>query len=70
VVNVGLRPTVAENIVPTIETHCLGADCDFYGQEMRVRFVQEIRSERKFASMELLREQIAADSETAAKILL
>ena len=70
VVNVGLRPTVAENIVSTIETHCLGADCDFYGQEMRVRFVQEIRSERKFASMELLREQIAADSETAAKILL
>lgn len=70
VVNVGLRPTVAENIVPTIETHCLGADCDFYGREMRVRFVQEIRAERKFASMELLREQIAADSETAAKILL
>lgn len=70
VVNVGLRPTIAENIVPTIETHCLGADCDFYGQEMRVRFVQEIRPERKFASMELLREQIAADSETAAKILL
>lgn len=69
VVNVGLRPTIAENIVPTIETHCLGADCDFYAQNMRVRFVQEIRPERKFASMELLREQIAADSKKAAKIL-
>lgn len=69
VVNVGLRPTIAENIVPTIETHCLGADCDFYGQEMRVRFVQEIRPERKFASMELLREQITMDSKKAAKIL-
>lgn len=69
VVNVGLRPTIAENIVPTIETHCLNADCDFYGQNMRVRFVQEIRPERKFASMELLREQIAEDSKKAAKIL-
>lgn len=69
VVNVGLRPTVAENVVPTIETHCLGVDCDFYGQQMRVRFVREIRPERKFASLELLREQIAADSRTAAEIL-
>ncbi len=69
VVNVGLRPTIAENIVPTIETHCLGVDQDLYGQHMRVHFVQEIRPERKFASMELLREQIAADSRIAAEIL-
>lgn len=69
VVNVGLRPTIAENIVPTIETHCLGVDQDLYGQQMRVHFVQEIRPERKFSSMELLREQIAADSRTAAEIL-
>lgn len=69
VVNVGLRPTVAENIVPTIETHCLGVEQDFYGQLMRVRFVQEIRPERRFDSFELLVRQIAADCETAGAIL-
>lgn len=69
VVNVGLRPTIAKNVVPTIETHCLGIDQDFYGQNMQVRFVQEIRPEQRFASFDLLIKQIAADSERAANIL-
>lgn len=71
VVNVGLRPTVndGEDPVPTIETHCLGISEDFYGRLMRLRFVGEIRRERKFASLELLKEQIAADSRTAAEML-
>jgi riboflavin kinase/FMN adenylyltransferase len=69
VVNVGLRPTVGENLEPTVEVHCLGADGDFYGKNMRVRFVRELRSEQKFASLEDLQAQIARDSEQALKIL-
>lgn len=72
VVNVGLRPTVTEGtdeLLPTIETHCLGVDEDFYSRKMRLRFVGEIRREQRFASLELLREQIAADCRTAAGML-
>jgi FAD synthase len=36
---------------------------------MRVRFVRELRSEQKFASLEDLQAQIARDSEQALKIL-
>ena len=71
VINVGLRPTVTsgEDLLPTIETHCLGVHEDFYGKMMRLRFVGEIRREQKFASLDQLRAQIAADSRTAAGML-
>jgi riboflavin kinase/FMN adenylyltransferase len=49
--------------------HCLGSDGDFYGKNMRVRFVRELRSEQKFASLDDLKAQIALDSAQAQKIL-
>jgi riboflavin kinase/FMN adenylyltransferase len=69
VVNVGLRPTIGDNLEPTVEVHCLGSDGDFYGKNMRVRFVRELRSEQKFASLDDLKAQIALDSAQAQKIL-
>ncbi|MBQ3199028.1 MAG: bifunctional riboflavin kinase/FAD synthetase [Firmicutes bacterium] len=69
VVNIGLRPTVGDNLTPTVEVHCLGADEDFYGRTMRVIFRQELRREQKFASLDELKAQIAEDSCRAAEIL-
>lgn len=70
VVNIGVRPTVGENLAPAVEAHLLDvADIDLYGQEMRVEFVAEIRSERKFADLDALKAQMAADKEMARKIL-
>ena len=72
VVNVGLRPTVTggdDDLLPTIEAHCPGISEDFYGRRMRLRFVGEIRREQKFASLALLKEQIAADCRTALDML-
>lgn len=69
VVNVGMRPTVSDNLAPTIEAHCLDTDCDFYGKIMEVHFVSEIRYEQKFEGLEQLKAQIACDAQSARNIL-
>ena len=58
--NIGLRPTVG-GTARTIETHILDFDEDIYGLPLTIRFIRRIRDERKFASLEALREQLVAD---------
>ena len=55
----GTRPTV-DSSGTTIETHIfdLNRDC---GAAVRVGFVQRLRDERRFESLDLLKAQIAAD---------
>jgi riboflavin kinase/FMN adenylyltransferase len=69
VANLGIRPTVKES-ERTFEVHILHFSKDLYGQILRVRFVHFIREERKFPSMDKLREQIEADVREAEKITL
>lgn len=59
--NIGTRPTVG-GVSRTIETHILDFDQDIYGLPLRLRFVRRIRDERKFPSLEALREQLALDA--------
>lgn len=71
VVNIGVQPTVGDFAAPTIETHLLDVeDIDIYGADMQVQFVAEIRREQKFAGLDELAAQIAADKLAAQKILL
>jgi riboflavin kinase / FMN adenylyltransferase len=67
VVNVGLRPTL-RNAVPElrVEAHLLDFSGDLYGQEMELTFVEKLRDEQKFSSLDELREQIGRDV-TAAR---
>ena len=58
--NIGLRPTV-DGKGRTIETHILDFDEDIYGLPLRIRFCRRIRDERKFPSLEALREQLVQD---------
>ena len=60
--NIGLRPTV-DGKVRTIETHILDFDEDIYGLPLRLRFLRRIRDERKFPSLEALKEQLVMDRE-------
>jgi riboflavin kinase / FMN adenylyltransferase len=62
VVNVGLRPTL-RNSVPElrVEAHLLDFSGDLYGQEMELTFVEKLRDEQKFSSLDELREQIGRD---------
>lgn len=61
VTNIGVRPTVDTSGRTVIETHLFGVDQDLYGASMRLGFVQRLRDERAFESVELLKAQIAAD---------
>jgi len=61
VTNIGVRPTVDSSGRTTIETHIFNADLDLYGVAIRVGFVQRLRDERAFESLDALKAQIAAD---------
>src|SRR3954467_7192225 len=65
VTNIGTRPTVDNTGRTVIETHVFTFDQDLYGQSIRVGFVQRLRDERRFDSLDLLRAQIDADCQRA-----
>ncbi|HEV8208950.1 MAG TPA: bifunctional riboflavin kinase/FAD synthetase [Vicinamibacterales bacterium] len=65
VTNIGTRPTVDHSGRTVIETHIFDLDKDLYGASIRVGFVQRLRDERAFASLDLLRAQIDADCRRA-----
>lgn len=60
IANLGVRPTV-EGAERLLEVHLFDFSADLYGQEIEVEFVRFHRPEMKFASLDLLREQIAED---------
>jgi riboflavin kinase / FMN adenylyltransferase len=64
VTNVGVRPTFNET-EPTVETHLLRYSGDLYGSRVRLSFVQRLRDERRFDSVDALRAQIEADQRRA-----
>jgi len=65
VTNIGVRPTVDQSGRATTETHIFDVDRELYGQRTRVGFVQRLRDERAFDSVDALRDQIAADCDRA-----
>ena len=67
VTNIGVRPTVDASGRTTVETHIFNFDRDLYGTPIRVGFVQRLRDERAFESLDLLKAQIAADCAARAR---
>lgn len=65
VTNVGVRPTVDTDGGVTVESHLLEPIGELYGADCRVEFLRMLRPERRFNSLEALREQIARDAEVA-----
>lgn len=62
--NLGVRPTVEGGEAKRmLEVHLLDFDQDVYGQAMEVEFLDYVRNEQKFASIEDLRMQIGRDVE-------
>jgi len=64
VANVGTRPTVGEGLKAILEVHLLGFSGDIYGKHMEVVFRKKIRDEKKFDSIDDLKQQIHNDFET------
>src|SRR5215470_3885934 len=65
ITNIGTRPTVDSSGRITVETHIFDFDRDLYGMQVRLAFVQRLRDERAFESLEGLKSQIAADCSRA-----
>jgi riboflavin kinase / FMN adenylyltransferase len=59
--SVGTRPTVKENGKPLLEVFLLDFQGDLYGRRVVVEFVKRVRAEEKFASLELMTEQMHRD---------
>ena len=59
--NVGVRPSV-DGTKRLLETHLFGFKGLLYGMQLRVELYDKIRDEKKFSSVEELREQIEKDS--------
>ncbi|HWL22486.1 MAG TPA: riboflavin kinase [Ureibacillus sp.] len=69
--NVGTCPTIAENHVQTIEVHLIDFEGDIYGEVIDVHIAFFIREEKKFASLELLVQQLYKDlAQTKSRLTL
>jgi riboflavin kinase/FMN adenylyltransferase len=70
VTNVGIRPTFeSTDSNPKIEAHILDFDQDIYQKQVQLHFVENIRIEKKFNSIDELINQIQKDAKRAEEIL-
>ena len=68
VANLGRRPTFGK-LQENFEVHLFDFAGDLYGKVLRVALVEFIRPEMKFAGLDQLKSQIAADGSAARKLL-
>lgn len=67
VTNVGVKPTVTSGEMPLLETHLLGyAGKELYGETVGVSLLRMLREERRFETVDVLREQVEQDIRTVA----
>lgn len=61
IANFGVKPTIAGDLIPLLETHILNFDQNIYGKKIEVEFLDFVREEKKFGSLDELKEQIKKD---------
>ncbi len=67
--NIGCRPTVSNGNSRTIETNIFGFEEDIYGLDIELSFVERIREERRFDSLDELKIQLGKDRDACLTIL-
>ncbi len=69
-INIGINPTFTpDKQTPSVEAHILDFDRDLYDQELKLEFVQYLREELKFDSVDALLENIHEDIIQTREIL-
>lgn len=63
--NVGVHPTVDKQAALNCETHLLGFDEDIYDRVVTIEFIRRLRDEKRFDTVEELRNTIASDIQKA-----
>ncbi|HZW04002.1 MAG TPA: bifunctional riboflavin kinase/FAD synthetase [Anaerolineaceae bacterium] len=70
VTNIGVRPTFdSGQPVRRVEAHLLDFNGDLYGQDLEIEFVERLRPEQRFGSVQELVEQIGRDVQRAREVL-
>ena len=68
-ISVGRRPTFYESGPSLVEAYLLDFDGDLYGEEAQVRFVNKLRDEVRFDSVDALVEQMEKDVQATREAL-
>ena len=68
VASLGTRPTV-DGVEPLLEAHVFDFAGDLYGRRLTVEFIEKLRDEERFASLEALTKQMHRDAARAREIL-
>jgi riboflavin kinase/FMN adenylyltransferase len=68
-VNVGVRPTFETGRGLLVEAHLIGFDDDIYGETIRIAFIDRLRGEKRFESVDELVAQMKRDVEDAKRIV-
>ncbi|SFU68895.1 riboflavin kinase / FMN adenylyltransferase [Pustulibacterium marinum] len=67
--SIGHNPTIGANIPKTIEVNFFGIDKDLYTKKIQVHFLEYLRGEEKFGSLEALKEQLDADKKQCLSLI-
>jgi riboflavin kinase/FMN adenylyltransferase len=68
--NVGIRPTFTPDLlIPVIEAHLLDFEGNLYDRQIRLEFVEYLRPEEKYRSVDALVKQIQSDIESTRRII-
>ena len=67
VTNIGVRPTVRDESEASVESYILDFNKNIYGKRVRLEFHKMLRPEKKFKSVEELKEQIKKDAHEVRK---
>ncbi|MGW8313722.1 MAG: bifunctional riboflavin kinase/FAD synthetase [Desulfuromonadales bacterium] len=68
VINIGRRPTFA-GASPTLEIHLMDFQGNLYGERLRIYFVDRLRDELQFPTVQLLQDAVVRDIAHARQIL-
>lgn len=63
VTNVGIRPTVHDSLGPMVEAWLMDYSGQLYGQTIRVDFYTRLRGEKKFDSLDALRDEVLRNAQ-------
>jgi riboflavin kinase/FMN adenylyltransferase len=67
-VNVGVRPMFETGRGLLVEAHLIGFEGDMYGETLRIAFLERLRGEKRFESVDELVAQMNRDVEDARRI--
>lgn len=67
--NIGTHPTIDELNAPLVETNIFDFNQDIYGKYVEVFFINKIREEQKFNSLDELKDQLSKDKDSIKNLI-